>query len=367
MKLGFFSDPHLGVQRTSNTTTRSAAALREVVYDRTVEIIGSFEYCHGVYCLGDLFDTPSNNENTIMQGYSVLSGITGCIAGNHDIVNRAGAVSSLQLLKEIFAGTNEFKIILNSDLGSPYTCVIAHDNLGLTLVPHAMTQKLFCESLDIALNATTANPGYRVLGLHCNVGVPGYADPTDDGTTLFLTQDYQERLLNVYDRILVGHEHVPHSFHQGRLQILGNVFPLGFGEIANRYRYVLDTETCELEAIETFNSDEHYLELPVGDLLASNGEYESSASLVQITGLIKHTEYADLARSLAKFWKLNDNVLMVKNAVQIEDVGKPGKKGAQGFIPRTLPELVDEAVANTSFKPEYDESVAAAEGESESS
>ena len=362
MLIGLFSDPHLGLNRAANTTLRSRQALRQHLFDKTMEVVGLLEDVEAkrIYCLGDLLDTFCNSEPTIKQAYQVLESITGCLTGNHDIENRTDSLGTLQLLRDI---TSE-GVIINESPNTPALVVKETDAAQWVFIPHVLTQEIFCASLELALNHPQVEGMRKILCLHCNVNVPGYAAPTDTGSSLYLTEEWQDKLLEKYSRIFVGHEHPPRTYRQGKLQVLGNVFPLAFGEIADRYAYLYDDRADKLEAFKIFDAEKEFLSISVSDFLDVEGDYPSSASMVEIVGTIKAHDQADLGRAIAKFWHTHEGVFMLRNNTKMEDVAKP-QRHENTFVPKTLPELVADSVENTPYREAYQEAVQAVRDGSE--
>lgn len=368
MKFGIFTDPHLGLNRVSHSTSDSRKRLRQLLYENCLSTVRGLvdSGCEKVFCLGDLFDTFSNDEPVLLQGLEVLKEVTKCLAGNHDIENRAGSVGSLQALAQVL-GERAGPVVFNPCVSKPYVKFINYSASVWAMVPHAITQELFCESLQLAYDVQPAEK-MMVLCLHCNVGVPGYAEAENDATSLYLTDEWQERLLTKYDQILVGHEHVPRTLHGGKLLVLGNTHPLSFGEVADRYSYVLDDEkrvttVCQ----QIFSAEDSYTQLKVSDILEAEETGNDLTALVEIIGQIKKNEVPALSRALAKVWRDNPEILLLKNSAEIEktDSGKKIERQSN----RTLSEVIYESVEKTSFKSAYLEAVQAVadEGRAKSS
>ena len=316
MALTFFTDPHLGLKRTAHTTSRSQALLRERLFREAYAIPNS---TYGdVFCLGDLFDTTENDEDTFLQGYELVLGCTGVLAGNHDISNRVDVKSSLQKLRSIQAVYN--RIIVSNDPGKPNVQYSQHmfesqKNVLIAAVPHCLTQEIFEESVRNACNVTVNEEVCRVLLLHCNVG-DGHGEYHKDSSTLCLTTPLQKHVIEHFDYVLVGHEHVPRELYDGKLVILGNTFPVSFGEIADRFVYRLEdgvlTKTRSVEAAKI------YRRLTCQELLAEKGKIDVTQDFIEIDGQLPFSEVGEFSRAIERFWKANPHLLMVKNSVAID-------------------------------------------------
>ena len=373
MLFGVFSDPHLGLSRATNTTLESRKRFREFLYDHTMSVIDGLlkEGADKIFCLGDLFDSYSNDEATFLQGFNVLQELEGCLVGNHDIANRLDSVGTLQALQQIYQGLprsmKSNPVIYNDEPHEPRIRNWRYDLSEWTFVPHVFTQELFCQSLELA-EQMNPHKNMHILCLHCNVGVPGYAEVEDKGTSLYLTEEWQERLLKKYDLILVGHEHPPKTLHDSRVVVLGNVYPLAFGEVADRYSYIIDDEQKTIvKTLQIFKQDESFKQVQATELLGSEGKYDAGAArIVEVTGTVRRSDQAELARSIAAFWKNNDGVFLFRNATKTEEV-TAAKRHENTFVPKTLPELVSESVANTPYREAYDEAVDAVRSDSSDS
>ncbi len=355
MKVAFFTDPHLGLRRASHTSGRSQDLLRERLFDQCTavfEAVAERELSH-VICLGDLFDQFSNDEDTIEQGINVALQCCYVLAGNHDESNRKDVQGSLRLMSKIpMAGTRGEIVISPDPSVANYSTATFHDEVILYFVPHCLTQDLFIESLSKALEDFEMNKGANrnikhVLCLHCNVG-EGFGEVEGHGSTLWLTPDLQANLTG-FDKILIGHEHTPKAV-EPNIQVLGNTYPVSFGEIGDRFFYVYDSDTNELEAVQIFNAEQEHVEIDVAMFLDQQGQIEVSQFLVSITGTLKATEYAAFARSLSNFWKKNDHLYAVRKHVDVETA--ESVKTLHQRETKTLPELVKAAVADAGFEDE---------------
>lgn len=372
-KTVLFTDPHLGVDRVAHTTTRSRKLLRENLFQTSLSVVREArELKADIFCLGDLFDTFSNKEEVILQGAMVARECNLVLGGNHDQINNVEIRGSLELLKTLFEEETYIEndlnieaalfppklrtsIVLSENRSEPYSESFkdVEGNVTYTTVPHAMTQELFVASLDnAALSAPSESKWTNILLLHCNVGEPHEHNLTDAQTALWLTPELQDKMLDKFDFVLIGHEHVPQSLHGGRLLVLGNIYPIGFGEIADRFYYVFDSHTKTIEAVKLADMEKEYKEFPVEEFMQLEGKIECSQSMIQIKGTIKPSEYPDFARCLTTFWKTNPQLFAVNANVEALRGGKAEVDKAT-FVPRTLPEIVAESIKSTPFSEAY--------------
>lgn len=361
-KSAFFTDPHVGIDRIAHTTVRSRALLREHIYNLTLGTILSLkENYPGVelFCTGDLLDRFSNDETTILQANEIAKHCKIVLGGNHDQTNRTDRIGTLELLHKLHAHQG---IVQAEKRDEPYMQMYQDTEARTVyfMVPHAMTQKLFHESLvQVSLNAARQmlDGYYKILLLHCNVGVPHEGKAvTDEMTALWLTPDMQKELIETtgIDLVLIGHEHTPESLYDGKIRILGNVYPLGFGEIADRFAYVYDSVERSLTPIMIASMADEYLSLSADEIIGSDGKLEVSQRMIEIEGRIKPQDMPALSRAIANFWKTNPHLFSVRPRIETES-GAKATREKETFVPRTLRDAVNESVKTTPFSNEYDQ------------
>lgn len=310
----FFTDPHEGVSRVQNTTMASAQALRDRIHETCMLMLKNARSGDPYYiaCLGDLFDKHSNPEPVVARGARVVEQCDAVLAGNHDIKNVVGSLSSLGLVHEMLGDRSP--VVMSPDLTEPYVQIqeTGQGDVVLHFIPHCLTQELFEQSVRLACDSVSY--GYNVLCLHCNVG-DAHGQVEAEGSTLALTEELQELVIQHFDLTMVGHEHTPRKLHKGKIVVMGNLLPLGFGELSNRYTYMLDPQTKQLAMLCHFAEDEEVKSYHVRDLetLESFG-----AAYVTIGGEIQPEQYPVLARQIRKLWSNSPNTLMVSNVVEID-------------------------------------------------
>jgi DNA repair exonuclease SbcCD nuclease subunit len=301
--LRLFSDPHLGVNRTAHTTVQSRAKLKQAVFDQVQAVLEAPEKL-GFICLGDLFDTYHNDGSTLLQGYHVVSHCDIVLAGNHDASNRADSVSSLECL---------FKVIdapaLDADNDSFYSTALG--GIQVYWVNHKLTQGLFEATLERLVTEPSSGPS--ILLLHCN-----YESPfATDAATLNLTRDTAERLLQAFDYIFIGHEHVYRQDFDRRLVMVGNTHPTSFADISDKFYWevqITDSNIEQVYAVKIWEKDTGFLSVNWSDLsdLTTLG---SEVQFLEVTGQAQAQHMPTIAKQVADLWKLSDALLMVKNSV----------------------------------------------------
>jgi len=373
----FWTDPHLGIKRASHTTVASQDLLRTFLYEEVMAMLervratktpfrkdSQFREEIIVTCNGDLFDMFSNKEDIINQGDSIVRMCDFILAGNHDLRNNTESMSSLQLLAST---VNEERGIQPKFIISPTPAdgyyhqewLDKENNVDITFIPHCFTQGAFEASVRAAEEARDPDC-FSILCLHCNVGEV-YGEAENDSSTLVLTQELQDVVAN-FGLVLVGHEHTPKRTKN--IQILGNFFPVSFGEIGDRFIWWFDTETKELTKELLFSADDQYVEIPVDVIVECGGEMSVYQRMVQITGTIDAKDYPELSRALLKFWKENgDTIFAVRNSVEIVRPNEAKRKA--GTNKQTLREFVQSQSIVAGFHKEFDELNALVETDNE--
>lgn len=265
MKILIYSDPHLGLKRTANTTLKSSLALRDALLSQALKVCTDFSShyeCQASFCAGDLFDSFSNSEEVIRSAAEVVNKTTLILAGNHDMENRADSVGSLQLLRDIHPSPEKFLVNDMND-SEPYGTTL--EGTEFLFVPHTPTQEKYEHALLQAAQAAREgadNGTWKVLITHCNL-MAGYPDASD--STLNLSKELVEQLLQDFHKILLGHEHVPNSFYEGRVQVIGNLHPTGFSDISDKRVLIYDTQTGAIEFVPVWRKDEWYYSGPASN------------------------------------------------------------------------------------------------------
>jgi DNA repair exonuclease SbcCD nuclease subunit len=299
-----FTDPHLGTRRAAHTTRDSSKKLTEALYQQALHIATEQE---NALCMGDLFDKAFNDESTLVQGYNVAGLCRATLAGNHDSTNRADTITSLDALKDM--GT---RIVSAPDLSLPYyDTSLAHD--GIYFVPHHASQELFETAMfHAAAHAAEHRDGLAsFLMLHCNYDC-GFATEDD---TLNLSPEVAERLTNAFDLILLGHEHQPNTYLDGRVVIMGNTHPTSFSDISDKFVYHLEAETAELTKTCIWSKAASYAELTLGAELPDLSEVQ----FVNVVGMAQADGALEVAEYIQSIWKAGPELFAVRNNVHIGD------------------------------------------------
>lgn len=307
MPITFFSDPHLGVRRLSHTTPESRQALQREVYLRalggSVRQFGN----NPTYCLGDLFDTDTNDEATIAQGLQIAGNCGAVLAGNHDMTNRASKLSSLRLIQQIYPDK-----VIAGETGEAGFDVRETDEGLLVFVPHMSSQELFEASLAEASCYADEHRGAVALCLHANYESPFVT--TD--STLNLTRERAEWLLHSFKYVLLGHEHIARSDFGGRLQVLGNTFPTSFSDISDKFVWHLENGQLRSECV--WREEEHHYRVAVEEVLAGQA-YFKSAQVIDVVGEVDAKDLPAAVKTIHDLWGKCPDALMIRNSVTVKE------------------------------------------------
>lgn len=244
-----YSDPHIGLVRSANTTFKSRARLSQRILYETEKILTTHK-ADAYFCAGDMFDKFSNAEEVLVQGHHLVGMTDVVLAGNHDLKNNQRSMSSLQMLATITA--NKGRILL-PDWGRVTVKSRVVGNALFVFVPHHPTQELFLSALSEAERVAGDYQGHRELVLHCN-----YDKDVEDGrdAVLSLPESRAISLLSSFDHIFLGHEHNPRELLDNRVIVIGNPFPTGFGDIGDKRAIRYDTSSGEVTQIPLHKSEE---------------------------------------------------------------------------------------------------------------
>lgn len=308
-----FTDPHLGVSRTAHTTRDSSKLLQDQLYIQAKNIVGGAK--HPLICVGDLFDKAFNPERILVQGYNVASRCKKTLAGNHDMSNREGTVTSLDALADMGV-----QICRTPNLTDPYF----EADESIYMVPHHASQEVFEQAMkNAAAHAAEHRQGVAsYLFLHCNYDF----DLAVEDSTLNLTQDLAKDLIIAFDYIFIGHEHNPSTHLGGQVVVLGNTHPTSFHDVGDKFIYHLELDTAELTTELVWSKDQAYREIKLGSEIPDL----EGVQFVSVIGTEAVANAADVHQFIQDIWKASffkpegepgviSQMLAVRNKVEIRD------------------------------------------------
>lgn len=356
MKYIVFSDPHIGYRPKSHVTTASAERYSQMVVVQAHVALDQVrkEFPDApVLCLGDLFHKHSNSERVILEGSDLMARTNLCLNGNHDVLNVAGATSSFDLAWQLNRHATDSQWTHRERAEWGYWPTSKDQQAEFWYCCHYLTQADFEAAVNAVCSAAMkAVSHYKYLLLHCNVGEGYGGDVEADGSSLFLTKELREKASSVFDRILVGHEHVPRSI--GNLQIVGNTIPLTFGEMADRFVWILDTADNSLTPARTLSMSERLLVTEVTQL----SDLETISLVpeiwwVDLKGQLPVEDKPKALKTIVDLWKQSDSLLAIRNGLEWLGATPSTKRGTD--LVADLPSLVREEAERAGFKRELEE------------
>ncbi len=240
----FISDTHLGRVSRSHATAASSRALSDKLFHSALQAVTEHRrhQTSTVIHLGDLLDQPCNAERVVLQAYQLMHHIRSVLSGNHDETGDSTKVSSFQALSVISDHKEKFLRDPLSTTSIPSHTYDVNDKIvSVHLIPHKLNQEVF----DLALAAQVSDipsrqaSETRILCLHSNYNFPF----EKTSTTLNVTEDTGKRLLDTFDYILFGHEHMPYTAEGGRIVGIGSTHPTSFSDISDKFTLHFDGTT----------------------------------------------------------------------------------------------------------------------------
>jgi DNA repair exonuclease SbcCD nuclease subunit len=266
-KVLLYTDPHLGLSRKAHYTEASSRAREIWVQNELVETLQRSKSAGHAYrfCLGDFYDKESVSEQTILDSLPIAGLTDSILCGNHDAVNRAGRATSFHLLAEI-VGPKALTADFSENIG--FGTVVGSS--AFYFAPHTLNQASYETMIEDLRQEAAGFAGYRVLCLHCNWDM----DPERiSESTLNLTPEYACSLLADFHFILLGHVHTPQEIYDGRVKIIGSVFPTAFDNMESKRALVYDTETGLFEDLQTWSAEQHYYAGPASQIPGGLRQY----------------------------------------------------------------------------------------------
>jgi len=339
MKLRLFTDPHIGLNRTSHTTPESRRKLRNAIYDKASYVLNTRPQYAA--CLGDLFDSFTVDGLSMLEGYDIMKECVFTLYGNHDLVNRMDIVSSVVVLNKFNTPTTA--PFARHPADAPFASYMNLHGCNLHWVDHKLSQDIFIGAVEDAMRTATKG---SVLLLHCNYN-SGYATKDSE---LNLTREEAKRLLDKFSHIFIGHEHQQKLDHNGRVIVMGNTHPTGFADISDKFCYDLTVDGGIIEAVQSVKiwdkaagyAQINWEELPIMSALPEDLQF------VDVVGQAKPTNMPAIAKSVADLWSLSDSLLCVRNSVHVVSAELQYAQPQDDEIRvMSIPEKISEQLAGT--------------------
>jgi len=319
IKIRLFTDPHIGLNRTSHTTPESRARLRGSLVESIASVITTrTDAASKVFCLGDLYDRFDVDNKSLLEGLEAFSYCSEVIAGNHDFSNRKDIVSSLSVLREL--GAPKTYVYPKPNQVGAYKQLSGNPSepMEYWFIDHKLNQELFEASLD---DAFTRSANSSLLFLHCNYETPFASQET----TLNLTRDKAKQLLTKFSHIFIGHEHVPRTDLAGKVVILGNTHPTSFSDISDKFCYDVTIDkgiVSKIQSHKIWSMNDNYLKTTWQELSDITALPET-LQFIDVVGEAEPQHMAGIAKQVADLWRMPNKLLMVRNNVSVVREDKP--------------------------------------------
>jgi DNA repair exonuclease SbcCD nuclease subunit len=240
MKILFFTDIHLDNWSAFSTTVEGGYNSRFMQQLHTLEQILYYAEKRDMRIVfgGDLFNRRLLIPSDVMhKTYELLAKynkqLIYFVVGNHDIYDWNSANNSLAVLSEM-----EHVYVIDQP-----TSVYTEHNVHLSLVPHGA----LLPTSSATLRSEVQNY-YEILVTHYGVN-EARLGPKDFKMKDDLTAKQLREL--GYDLVLLGHIHKPQTIGED-IVVMGSVMAHSFHEAnETKYFYVFDTETRELNAVNS--------------------------------------------------------------------------------------------------------------------
>ena len=311
-----YTDPHHGLNLKANTTPESRRRLTEYVASHTAEVLKEHGEDAYTICAGDFFHEHDNSSEVMASALGSFNGTDLILEGNHDVSTVRYRYSSLKFLQELedrHAGPRELSApkVVTANFAEPSFSLMAMRDKVYWLLPHQTDQDIFDAALEQVAEhaASSTEVRKKFLIAHCN-----YDNPfARDQTSLNMSKAQAVRLLEVFDAVILGHEHTFKTDLNDRLIVLGSPHPTNFGDISEKFVLEIDAEG-EMLIVPVWSPDEHYLEMdwqgPVLDALCDKTQF------VKLTGMAAPADAPALAKVIKGIWKYG-TPFAVKSEVSI--------------------------------------------------
>jgi DNA repair exonuclease SbcCD nuclease subunit len=290
-----YSDPHIGKNLTSHTTSESRRRLRNYISQHTAEIVDDFGEDGTILCAGDFFDTYSNSEDVLYSSMWAANKTSKILTGNHDVINIADRKGTLDIIGTVFDAR-----VVPCKFGKvnyQYVYQTLPSNTHIVMVPHHSSQALFEDALeDVLTAAMTRKEDRHILIAHCNYDSPFI----HDDVTLNMTSKMAQRLLTGFEYIFLGHEHTHRTDHDNRLIVVGSPHPTGFGDISDKFVVSLLEDGGYPILKQTWSQHKNYLECDWKDVMVN---LTVDHQFIKLTGEVTPSDIHSLASVIRRVWK----------------------------------------------------------------
>jgi len=237
MRIKKLGDPHMG--RTFNGLSLLARKYMQDQQELALRKSLDTEVDYHI-CMGDLFDKHSVDNKTVETVYTCYNQAAEqhpgtqylILAGNHDVTNNSLKVSSLEILRKMLQHRKNITFVINQP----------HDEHTGT---HRMLFVPYNPMVTYEEALESFHDEYNVIFTHWNT--------TNYGQDHIPVMPF-ERLAEITDHVINGHEHIAKTIHVGDLEVegTGSMLPYGFSEDPTG-KYFLTVHEDDMEGVDFKN------------------------------------------------------------------------------------------------------------------
>ena len=310
MKELIYTDPHHGLVLNSHTSPASRKRLQRAISTHLRGILETYRKERFVICGGDFFHSFRNPEEVVLDSVPSFWLTDILLEGNHDVSTVKDVKSSTDVLSfmDELCSVGSPRIV-GSLYDAPAFRKVERGEKVYYFVPHHITQNSFDQALLSASESANKDNGrIRILVTHCN-----YDNPfATDGNSLNLHKSAAIKLLEVFDTIILGHEHNFRTDLDDRLIVLGCPHPTNFGDISEKFILLVE-DNGDMELIPVWKPEGAFLSV---DWKEAADARSDSIEFIKLTGEALPSEVPELARTIRKLWTGSD-AYAIKSEVKI--------------------------------------------------
>lgn len=348
MKIGFISDTHIGKSLKTNTTLESRQRLKSSLVAAAEAGINELDKADVdiIIHTADLFDKAVNDEADILAGAKIANKCDIVMFGNHDDRNRKDTISSIGLLaatSSIYGDRENDVPTFVPSLWEPgyffqgYASRNGTYGADIYAVPHCVSQQVFEDSLLKVVSESGSKPNRkRILCLHCNYDNALAAEKEQN---LNLTEEMADKLLEVFDFVVAGHEHQLAKRKDGRVISVGSVRPTSFSDISDKFVTIIDTDDDTVTHKLTWSTDLS-AKVDVQDLIQPGfADDLMGVEYIDVVGQAKPEQSVAVTDVANQLWKESENLIALRTSkieYEVSDSENPAEEVSLDSLPETM-------------------------------
>jgi len=291
-------DLHIG--KTMSHTTPASRKRFQVLQDEVIK--KAFDCDYPIFQLGDVFDKFEVNSSDFIRGLQTRGKSTGMLKGNHDYSNDTTLKSAFDNMSGFY---KQDEIHSFSDASLKLKGVI-------TMISHQSNNAEFKKRLDEAYTTALEAGKKKLLLLHCNVGEKDEPEQLDN----YLSTEMLNKLKEVYDLIITGHEH---TYHEGKCVRVGAVLPYSFSEMQDKVVLDVNINTMEYEKKIVWSAQDNFKLATAKEFL----HIRTPIQFCEVVGNIEREELLPLSKHISELLS-QDGCIAIRNNTALPDVFSEG-------------------------------------------